>query len=104
MNGFGHLRHGDGALHARGHAELFQRILQRQRIDDRGQHAHVIARGALDAALAAGQSAKNIAAADDHHHLHAQLPHFADLLRHAMNRFGANPHARLAAEGFTAEF
>ena len=68
------------------HAELFQRVLQRQRVDDRGQHAHVIARGALDAALAAAQAAEDVAAADHHDHLHAQVAHLADLLRHVAAR------------------
>ena len=88
----GHLGHGDGALHAGGDAELFQRILQGQRVDDGGQHAHVIAGGALDAALAAGQAAENIAAADHHHDLHAQVAHLADLLGHVLHRLGADAH------------
>src|SRR5207245_3285850 len=50
---FSNLGHGDGGLHARGHAELFQRVLQGQRVDDSGQHAHVITGGAFDAPLAA---------------------------------------------------
>ena len=48
----GDLRHRDRALHARGRAEFFQRVLQRQGVDDGREHAHVIARRALDAALA----------------------------------------------------
>ena len=44
-------------------------------------------------ALAAAQAAENIAAADDHHHLHSQFAHFADLLGHVVHGFGGNADA-----------
>ena len=99
----GDLRHGDGALHPRGRAEFFQRVLERERIDDRRQHPHVIARGAFDAALAARQPAKYIAAADHHHHLHAEFAHLADLHRHVVHRLGRDAHAIGVAERFAAQ-
>ena len=102
--GFGNLRHGDGGLHTRGDAELFERVLQCERIDDRGEHAHVIASGAFNATLAAGQAAKDISAANDYYNLHAQLAHLADLLSHALDRLSRYADAGVAAEGFTAEF
>src|SRR5260221_432226 len=40
--------HFNGALHTREDAFLLERTLQRQRIDHCGQHAHVIARSAVD--------------------------------------------------------
>ena len=40
--------------------------LQRQRVHHRGQHAHVVGGGAVDALGRAGQAAEDIAAA--HHH------------------------------------
>ncbi len=50
----GHLMHFDGAHQAGVAALLFERVLQRQAVDDRGEHAHVIAGGAVDRELASG--------------------------------------------------
>ena len=100
----GHLGHGDGALHPGGDAQLFQRVLQGQGVDDRGQHAHVIPGGALDAVLAGGEAAEDIAAPGHHHHLDAQLADFADLAGHFVDGFGANADAPGAAKGLTADF
>src|SRR5262249_44457899 len=100
----GNLRHGNGTLYPGGDAKFFQRVLQRQRIDYRGQHAHVIASGAFDTAFAPGKTAKDIPAADYDNNLHAQFAHFADLPRHALHRFGRDAHTRRAAERFTAQF
>ena len=50
------------------------------------------------------EPAKNISAADDHDHLHAQFAHFADLPGHVLHRLGAMPTPVLAAERFAAEF
>ena len=100
---FRNLRHRNGALHPRGRAQFFQRILERQRIDNRRQHPHVIARGAFNAAFTAAQPAKNIAAADHHDHLHPEVAHFANLLRHALHRIGVNANARFTTQHFTAQ-
>ena len=98
----GDLRHGDGALHARGRSKFFQRVLQCQRVDDCGEHSHVIARGALNAVFAAGRAAKNVPTTHHHHHFHAELAHFADLRGHVMHRSGTNANAMLITERFTA--
>jgi hypothetical protein len=82
---------------------LCTRVLQRQRVDDGGQHPHVIARGALDAVFAAGQTAKNVPAADDHDHLHAKFAHLADLPGHVAHRLGANADAVFATKRLAAE-
>ncbi len=71
-----------------GAPSFFERVLQRKRVDDRGQHAHVIAGGAFDAAFAATQTAKNISATADDDHLHAELAHFADLFGHVLHGLG----------------
>ena len=49
------------------------------------------------------QAAKNVSAADDDDHLHAQFAHFADLLGHVLHGLGRNADAVLAAQGFAAE-
>src|SRR6185437_14876058 len=101
---FGDLGHGNGRLHARGDADFFQSILQSQRVDDSREHAHVIAGGALNAAFAAGQAAKDISATDDDHDLNAQFANFADLLGHAVDSSARNADAGFAAQRLAAEF
>ena len=64
MNGSATCVHGDGALHPRVHAFFFERVLQRQRVDHRRQHAHVVAGGAFDLEALLPAAAENISAAD----------------------------------------
>ena len=45
----GHGAHLDGGHDARHDALLLERVLQRQRVDDGGQHAHVVGGGAVHA-------------------------------------------------------
>ena len=58
---------------------LLERVLERQRVDDGRQHAHVVGGGAVHALGARRQSAKQVAAADDDRRLHAELLDFADV-------------------------
>ena len=44
---------------------LLERVLQRQRIQDGGEHAHVVGGGAVHALAAGRQPAPDVAAADD---------------------------------------
>ena len=67
----GQLLHLDGALHAGEDPELLQRVLKRQRVDHRGQHAHVVGAGAVHAFGRGGDPAEDVAAADHHAHFHA---------------------------------
>ena len=74
------VRLGD-AVHANGRhqprlaAERFERVLQREAVDHRGEHAHVVGRGFLDAGVAGGElgAAEDVAAADDDGDLNAEL-------------------------------
>ena len=100
----GNLRHVDGALHAGRHAMTFERILQGQRVDDRGQHAHVISRGALDAFFAARHAAKDVPAPDDDDQLQAQSAHLADLRGHVRHARAVDAIALRVAEGFAGKF
>src|SRR3546814_3303123 len=43
-------------------ADAVERVLQRERVDDRGQHAHVVGRGALHAARGGRNAAEDVAA------------------------------------------
>ena len=82
---------------------LFQGVLQGEGIDDGGEHPHVVAGGPFDAAFAAWQASKNIAAADDDDDLDAEIPHLADLLRHVLHGLRTDADAGLAAERLAAE-
>ena len=69
---FGDFLHFDRRLDAGEDAPFFERILQRQRIDDRGQHPHVIAADTVHSGGADGDAADDIAAADRCGHLDAR--------------------------------
>ena len=73
-------RLGDAVHFERAHqprlaAQRLKGVLQRQAVDDRGQHAHVVGGGFVDARVAGGElgPAQDIAAADDDGDLHALL-------------------------------
>jgi hypothetical protein len=54
------------------HAEALERVLQRQGVDHRGQHAHVIGGHPVHAGLGQTGTAENVAPADHHADLHTQ--------------------------------
>jgi hypothetical protein len=70
----------DRRLHARVGAELLERVLERERVENGGEHAHVVAGGAVHPGRRARQAAVDVAAADDHRDLHAALLHAPHLL------------------------
>ena len=49
----GDLVHRDGGLHAGADAHFFEAVHDGEAVDDGGEHAHVVAGGAVDAALGA---------------------------------------------------
>ena len=63
------------------HALLLERVLQRQRVDDRRQHAHVVGRRAVHPAGAGRDAAEDVAAADDDGRLDAHALDFGDVER-----------------------
>ena len=60
-------------------AETFERVLHRQGVDHRREHAHVIGRDAVHAGARKPGAAKDVAAAEHHRHLHAHLGQVSDL-------------------------
>ena len=70
---FGNLVHADGADHAGMDAQTFQCRLHCQCVHDGGQHAHVIRRGPLHTLRRPLKAAEDVAAADDHANLNAQV-------------------------------
>ena len=102
--GLGHLMHFDGAQQPRQHALLFERVLQRQPVDHRRQHAHVIAGGAVDRKRFLARPAENVSAADDDGHLHAQVVHFLHFAGNAVDGFGVDPKSLRTLERFAGKF
>ena len=76
----------DGRHHARRHARALERVLQRERVDDRGQHAHVVALRAIHAFAGAAQAAEDVAAADHQAELHAGRVDLGELGRGLFQR------------------
>ena len=103
--GLGHLRHGDRGLHSHRLVLGLERILERERVDHRGEHAHVVGAGAIHASLGAAEPAEDVAAPDDHRDLHAEVrARVGDLVGDALHHGGVDPEAdarireRLAGE------
>ena len=87
----GHGAHFDRGQHARRHAVVFERVLQRERVDHGGEHAHVVAGRAVHAARAGGQAAEDVAAADHDAGLDAERLDLGDVLRDAVATAGSIP-------------
>ena len=80
-------------------------LCKREAVDHGGEHAHVIGRGAIHPAMAGGEAAPDVAAADDDRDLHAEVVHLLHLPRdllHDLRRDVVAP-ARFA-ERFAAQF
>jgi len=96
--------HADGGQHLGAHAVVLQRRLERQRIDDRGQHAHLVALDTVEAFLGPRHAAEDVAAADDDAYLHAACGRCLDLLRVGLQHLGRKPVFLLALQRFAAQF
>ena len=99
----GHAGHRDRRQHAGVDAKLLQRILQRQRVHHRRQHAHVIGGGAVEALGRRGHAAEDVAAADDEAQLVPLRLGRGDLAGEAGDGVGidaelALPHQRFARQ------
>ena len=82
---------------------LLERVLQRQGVDDRGQHAHVVGGGAVHAAGAGRQAAEDVAAADDDGRLDAEALNLADVARDARGDRRIDAELLLAHQGFAGQ-
>ena len=104
MNGSATARISIAVDDAGGDADLLERVLQRQGVDDRGQHAHVVGGRPVHAAGAGRQAAEQVAAADDDGDLDAELLDFADLAGDLGGDRGIDAERLLAHQGFAGEF
>src|SRR5579872_1391711 len=99
----GYLRHGDRRLHSGGHADVFERVLQSECVDDGREHAHVVRGRAVHARVRRGFSAPDVAAADDASDLHPRLRDLFDLIGYGVNGVGVDRSRTWRREGFAAE-
>ena len=97
----GELGHRDRRLHARGDVDLLQGILQRQRVHDRREHAHVVGAVALDAGCL--PAAPDVAAADHDRGLDAEVDDLGQLPRHEGGGVGVMPHSASAGANASPE-
>ncbi len=74
-----------------------------RRVDDRGQHAHVVGGGAVHALGARGQPPEQVAAANHDADLHAQLLDLADVGGDAGGDRRVDPELLLAHERFARQ-
>ncbi len=82
-------------------AALLELALQREAVDDGGEHSHVIRGRAIHPAMTGGESAPDVAAADDDRDLH---PEVVDLLHLARDFLHDLRRDRVAAAGFAERF
>src|SRR5262249_1396595 len=71
----------DRGLHARRHAGLLERVLEREAVHDRREHPHVIALRSVHPLAGAFEPSENVAAADDDPDLDAMGVNLAELDR-----------------------
>ena len=95
--------HLDGGDHAGDDALLLERVLQRQGVDDRGQHAHVVGGRAVHAPGAGGDAAEDVAAADDDGGLDAQALDFGDIVGDLRRHGRIDAEVLLAHQGFAGQ-
>jgi hypothetical protein len=91
-------------LHAGVDILLFERVLQRKRVDYGGQHTHVVGRNAVHVSCLIGHSAKEVSAADDNRHLDAELVHVGQFRRNFMNADSVDAEAFVSGQGLAGNF
>lgn len=101
--GLSHLLDGDGGHHARRDAALFERVLEREGVDDRGEHAHAVGLRAVHSLACALQSAKDVAAADHDSDLHAFGTDFADFSGCGRDDVAVDPKTACATKRLAAQ-
>ena len=96
-----HLIHLNRRLHARVDFLLLECILQSKRVDDRGEHSHVIGGNAVHVSSLVGHAAKEVAAAHNDRKLHSQLVHVGQLGCDLVNARRIHTKALIGSEGFS---
>ena len=93
--------HRDGRHHPALGANILQRGPHGQRVDDCGQHAHLVSRRPLHPLGGAGNPAEDVAATNHQTDLRSQLHHTFDLVCDARDISRVEPVTAIAHQGFT---
>ena len=83
---------------------LFQSVLQREGIDDRGQHAHVIGRDPVHKLGLLGHAAEEVAAADHDGDFDSQTMYLGDFGGDLVDTRIVHPEALAGGQRFTGDF
>jgi len=102
----GHAVHANRREESRFDSQRFDGVLQGQAIDHRGQHAHVVGRGLLNADVGVLElrSAENVAAANHQADLAAAIGRLLDLAGDVHRFFHANAALAAMAEALAGQF
>lgn len=100
---FGNLRKRQSALHAGFNAGIAQSVLQGHGVHDRGQHTHVIARGAIHAGGAESHTAEDVTAAHNDAQFDAEIKHALDFLNDARKRCTIDTELIRPHQGFAGK-
>ena len=96
------LSHLDCRLNPNRLASLFQKVLEREGVHDRSQHAHVVGTRTIHAALAEFCTAEEVASSDNDGNLHV-LCGCRNLSSDSAHDVGVNPQSA-PAKSFTGQF
>src|SRR5207247_1379540 len=84
-------------------AQLLERVLQRQGVDDRAQHAHVVTGGAVEAARGDLLAPEDVPSPHHQRDLDPEVVDALDLAGHAPHDLEVDALAPLAAQRLAAE-
>ena len=94
----------DRGLHARRHVGLLERVLEREAVDHRREHPHVVALRAVHPLARPLEPAEDVSTADDDPALHPERVHLGELGCQAPQDLGRDPEAAgRAAERLAAQ-
>src|SRR5690606_36129489 len=94
----------DGAHYPGDGTAALERVLHGQRVDDRGQHAHVVAGDPVHALGGQPGAAEDVSATDDHADLAAEVDHLVDLPGDAPQCLRIDAVVGIAHERLAGEF
>src|SRR5208283_3596851 len=93
----------NGGHDAADQAELLDGVLQRDGVDDGGEHAHVVCGDAVHVDGLLGDAAEEVAASNDDSDLASEGVDSGDLGGHLVNEDSVDAEARTCGEGFSGE-
>ena len=97
------LDHGNGRHHPRRPALGFERLPERQAVQHRGEHAHIVAAHPVHAVGGGGEAAIDVAAADHEAKLDAEAGGLAHVAGDAVQHVHVDAVAVLAHQGLAGQ-